>query len=654
MKKHTIMRGFILLAICLAVLLPCTIFSSGGAAAADTSQDPTLRILFTHDLHSNELPYKQLAADKQIKLVGGFARLKTAIDANRTDTSVLLDGGDFSQGSYFNGIFASESSELSLLGAMGYDATTLGNHEFDQGVSALAKSLSAASQSGTIPALLSSNIQFGDSQSSKELRSIYEMIGASTKIVEKNGVKIGVFGLMGKVAEKDMVNAGDVTFADQKATATQCVKTLKDQGADIIICLSHGGTSSNAKKSEDQQLAREVDGIDVIISGHTHTTLEKPITENGTVIVSCGSYGQDLGSLDIDTKTKEVKGYKLIPIDDSLAENADIAGRVAAFKADVQTKYLTQYGALTDEVVAWSNKNFATVDDLYSQYNNFDIGDLLTDALRWKGAQMGGAGEDKPIGIVASGIVRGSIVKGNVTMADVYGLASIGSGVDGTVGSPLVKAYVSGKELRDICQLDTFEGRKPSDGAQLFFSGMRYTYNDSRLPLNRVVDVEVQDNNGQWASVDDGKLYPVVTDLYLAKMMPTVVSSSYGLLSVTLKDKNGAAISDVSTTVLHDASGQEVKLWKTYYDYFKSFGKDANGVCVIPASYNTTRDTKTPVANNFQNFFNHTSKAGYIAYGAGAVLLVIIIVIIAVAVHHSKAAKATPRRSKKSKGDGRF
>ena len=136
--------------------------------------------------------------------------------------------------------------------------------------------------------------------------------------------------------------------------AKRCVETLKGEGAEIIVCLSHSGTGDSLASSEDEELAKAVDGIDVIVSGHTHSTLAEPLVVNDTYIVSSGPYCQNLGSLTFswdDGGEKRLLDYRLIPIDETVAENPEIAGLVEQWKDMVGETYLARYGLTYDEVL---------------------------------------------------------------------------------------------------------------------------------------------------------------------------------------------------------------------------------------------------------------------------------------------------------------
>lgn len=611
--------------------------------AADNS---TLRILFTQDLHSRELPFNMMLENGSVSSVGGYARIKTLIDQNKTDETIVLDGGDYSQGSLFNSIFTSKGSDLALLGAMGYDAVTLGNHEFDFGTASLASSISASKSSGSIPQILAANIQYSDDGEAQNLKSVIESNGGTVKIFEKNGVKIGVFGIMGKTAGSEISSNG-ISFSDPEKAARECVKTLQNQGANVIICLSHSGTDADSSRSEDEKLARDVKGIDVIISAHSHRVIDDPITVGSTTIVSSGCYGEYLGCLDYDISSKSVDSYKLISVDNSVDEDQEIADKISGYKNDVQTSYLDAFDYQFDQVIAKSNKNFMPVSDLQDQYGNSDIANFVTDAYSYSVGQWDDS-DSTPIGITAAGLIRNTIVKGDITFSDAFSIASVGTGSDGSIGSPMLEGYLTGADLRKLCELDAFIGK--SEGAyQLYFSGLRYSINASRLPMNRVVTLEAQDKNGSWQAVNDDDLYLVTMNSIASDQFSRLNSMTHGLFKVQLRNKDGEVISNLSDAVLKNEDGRELKDWYTIVNYLQSFEKDDSGVPVISASYNDTRVVKQYEDNTLQSFFENTSIYGRIEYAVGAALIVIIIAIIIGVVRHSKKKSQGRENSGKEK-----
>ena len=347
-------------ALLLALLLICSLCVIPADAAPPAN---TATILFTHDLHSHFLP--QPAEDGGES--GGYARLKTAIDRERATypDALLLDGGDFSIGSLVQTLYTTEAAELRTMGALGYDAATLGNHEFDHTGVGFARMLNAAADSGDpLPALLEANYRPSADNPDKDfIQQAMDHYGVQeTMLLERGGITYGIFGLMG-VDSDDCAPTSGFALEDAAQSAERCVASLKEQGAELIICLSHSGTNGEAKLSEDEKLAKAVDGIDVIISGHTHTTLTEPIVVNGTYIVSCGPYCRNLGSITLrkyEDGSKELLDYHLTPIDETLPDDPDIAAMVETWKNKVGDTHLSRYGLTYDEVLTTTSFDLDT------------------------------------------------------------------------------------------------------------------------------------------------------------------------------------------------------------------------------------------------------------------------------------------------------
>lgn len=623
MKIKRMATVFLLLAFCLFWLAPAAL-----AAGTENGEKRELRVLFTHDLHSYILPYDVADGLDGRTTMGGYARLATLIKENRTDNTVVLDAGDFSMGTLFNSIFKTHAPDLCLMGQMGFDDTTIGNHEFDYGTDGLAAALRSASKAQNRPAILNSNMVFGDDPKSEEIKAAFDAYGSSaTKIIERDGLKIGVFGMLSQVAQDYTVNYAPLSFDDTIETAKACVDSLKAQNADVIICLSHGGTNPDIEKSEDQQLAKAVPDIDVIVSGHTHTTLDTPITEGRTTIVGCGWRGERLGLLDLKLEadnTVKVDSYQLIENSRDVAMDPDIAASINTYKDVVQQEFLTPLGKSFDATAAVSDHNFATVDDLLGRFGNSDLGDIITDAYRYGAAQNG---VDADISLVNAGLVRDTIYKGNLSESGVYNILSLGSGSDGSVGYSLVDFYLYGSELKTLCQIDVSMYPMMQE-VQFSFSGLRYTYNDSRLPLDKVTGVETQTPDGTWTPLDEDRLYRVTTSQYLANMTGLMTKMSHGIITLAPRDKDGNPVSDTNTLIIHTPTGAEAKEWIALSDYIHSFPVGESGLRTIPASYNIAREVKTPVDNTLVTFFANPSSIALAVYGIIAGLIVLLIVII--------------------------
>ena len=327
----------------------------GGEPAGAADGKKTFTILHTNDLHSNLIGMGPVSDYTPFTLNddttrGGFARLATLIatrkDARKNQGPVLiLDGGDYSMGTAFGAAIRETGGELQLLSLMGYDATTFGNHDFDLGPEGLAKAISVASKAGRLPAVVGSNTDF--SKDDATLSDLQRLAKAGVirryTVIERGGIRFGIFGLMGKESIFYTSGAGAITFPDAIETAKEMVAVLREtEKVDVIICLSHGGVEQNKDgtftNGEDVRLAKAVPGIDVVIGAHTHTELKEAIIVNGrTPVVQTGKYGQNLGELMItlDGGKLTVEFYKLHPIDDTIAGDRAIADEIEKYKKTV-------------------------------------------------------------------------------------------------------------------------------------------------------------------------------------------------------------------------------------------------------------------------------------------------------------------------------
>jgi 5'-nucleotidase/UDP-sugar diphosphatase len=265
-------------------------------------------ILHTNDLHSHltgyapESAYTPLSVNDD-KTTGGFARIAAIIKDEKnknSGTTLVLDAGDFLMGTLFQGLETKTGFQLRLMKTMGYDAVCIGNHEFDYGPEKLAEILSSSVRGGEIPPVLLSNAVFDKEKPEDDaLENLFNTGVVGRKyILERDNLKIGFFSLLGKVAVEDAAFAPPVTFSKQIPVAKKMVKELRAEDCDIIICLSHSGVCKDRNNNwdgEDVELAKKVKGIDVVISGHTHTKLDKPIIVNGVPVVQTGAYGQYVG-----------------------------------------------------------------------------------------------------------------------------------------------------------------------------------------------------------------------------------------------------------------------------------------------------------------------------------------------------------------------
>lgn len=619
-----------LLSAALAGVMTCSLCMTQVSAAEEKKE---VQILFTHDLHSHLDEFK--SGDE---MIGGMARLKTAIDEKRTENEAtfVLDGGDFAMGTLFQTIFETQAAELSLLGRLGYDAATFGNHEFDYKPAGVANMFYSALENAgedetlELPEFLVSNIDWerNKDESDMLIKNALEAYGSKEyTIIERGGVKIGLFGMMGADAEACAPEAG-IDFDDIVETSKEMVKFLKDEGAELIVALSHSGTWENPDDSEDEILAREVPEIDVIISGHTHTLLEEPIIYGDTITASVGDYGRYLGEIDLvqsDNGRWELVKYAANPMDKNVAKDEEIAAIVEEYKLAIDEEYLKQFGYTANEVIAVNDIEFTQMSEFGREQEEDTLGNLISDAYIYAVKEAEGADyEEVALAVTAHGVIRDTFQLGEITVSDVFNVSSLGIGEDGIVGYPLVSVYLTGAELKIAAEIDASVTTLMS-GAQLYPSGMRWEYNPNRLILNRVTKTELVKENGT-EEIEDDKLYRVVAGLYSAQMLGAVEAKSFGILSVTPKDANGEPITDFHKHIIHDRQGKEVKEWYALASYIDSFEENEDGISVMDARYAETEGRKE--ANDSKNIIELLKNPNKIACAVYAIILLLLAFII--------------------------
>ena len=388
--------------LCLALLL---ITSSVQA----NSQGKQVEIIFTHDLHSYLEEYATFL-NGEIEKVGGLPRLQTIIAEKRakSENVLVVDAGDFSMGTLYHTLFTTQALELRMLGRLGFDATTFGNHEFDFGVESLKDMIEVASQEAYLPYLLNCNIDWEyENESTKSMNQVLNMGKIQDyAIVEKGNTRIAIIGVLSKDAHKD-APACDLQVLDPIESVKNTVATIKkDEEVDMIVCISHGGTNENSKHSEDELLAQAVPELDVIVSGHTHTKLEQPIIVDQTYIVGCGAYGLYTGTAAFTqtaNKRWELKDYELILMDQQIEQDQKIQQELKEFQYNINEEYLDALGYKIDQVIVNNNIIFETVEDMYYVHTEHALGNLMSDAYRYAVNENELSGGNVDVAIVPAG-----------------------------------------------------------------------------------------------------------------------------------------------------------------------------------------------------------------------------------------------------------
>jgi 5'-nucleotidase len=606
-----------------------TILLPGGLYAAVDGKK-TFTILHTNDMHSSFIgmgpsaDYTPFVLNNDATL-GGYARL-AALIAKRKESRqgqgpvLVLDAGDYSMGTAFAAATREIGGELKLMGMMGYDATTFGNHEFDLGPDGLGRSISVAAKAGRVPKVVASNTDF--SKQDATLTDLQRLAKAGVisryTVIERGGIRFGIFGLLGKEA-LHYTSGGAATFADPIETAKEMVTLLREkEKVDVVIALSHGGLEKGKDgrytDGEDVRMAKAVPGIDVVIGGHSHTFLGEAIIVNDrTPVVQAGKNSNSLGELviTIDGTKLTVDSYKLYPIDDTIAGDRAIADEIDTLKKGVTAAVFASRGYRIDQPLAMAPQDLPnTFIDIAA---STILANLCTDAFR--------NATKADIGFTVNGAMRAGLTKGKSgvqTVYDVFAVAPLGAGVvDQTAGSALVTGYFTGQDLKNLVEFLLVDN--PTHPGEFFprASGMRFRYDPSRSKFDAVTAIELGDLNRGYKSIDisgkSGKLYSLTCPLMVGQFIVAIPKYTKGKLQLVAKNRKGQplksrveALEDPHTDPLDNENpyllpppgkldrksvaivgkskaGKEIKEWQAIMDHLRNLPSKKKGeLPVIP------------------------------------------------------------------------
>jgi len=596
-----------------------------GALSAALDGKKTFTILHTNDMHSAFIGMGPAADYTPFSLNddttrGGYARMGALIaqrrEARQAQGPVLvLDAGDYSMGSPFAAASREIGGELQLMGRMGYDAATFGNHETDLGPDGLGQAITVAAKAGRIPAVVASNFDFSkDDATLTDLKRLTkEGLIRRHHVIERGGIRFGLFGVLGKEAQI-YTSGGAVTFADPIETAKEMVKILREtEKVDVVIALSHGGVTKDKDGryagGEDVDLPKAVPGIDVVIGGHSHTELREAVIVNGrTPVVQTGKEGRNLGELviSLDGAALKVESYRLYPVDDTIMGDRAIAGEIDILKKSVTGAVFASRGFSIDQPLAVAPQ------DLPNTFTDIGAGTLLanlvTDSFR--------KATKADIGFTANGMMRAALKRGKSgvqTVYDVFAVAPLGSGViDPTAGSSLVTGYFTGQELKNILEFLLVDS--PAHPGEYFprTSGLRFRYDLSRTKFDVVTAIEMGDLDRGYRPIDitgkDGRLHSLTCPTMLAMIVVAIPKYTKGKLPLVPKNKAGqplkskvealddprsntpdllapAGTADKGSvaTVAHNGAVREIKEWQAIMDHLRSLPVKTKGeLPVIP------------------------------------------------------------------------
>ena len=436
-------------------------------AKADAAETTKISIIHTNDTHGRLLDSDEYDAS------WGFAKIATLVKETKAanPNTLVLDAGDAFQGMPIINISKGEKL-IPILEAVGYDAMTMGNHEFDFGFASLQNLVTKMTK---IP-MVTANVY-------KETGGrVFEPYTIKTVA----GLKVGIFGLTTPetVYTSHPDNTKGLTFMDPVKSAQSIVKELDPQ-VDIIICLSHLGMEGD---NTSFKVAEQVDGIDLIVDGHSHTAMPFGVIEvNGTMIAQTGEYTKNVGLVELEIADKKIVKKSAVLLADSEAVKADEA--VAKMIADLETENAPLFAQVVGDA---ANDLDGLRENVRTKETN--LGNLTADALR----VMTGA----DVGLQNGGGIRASIKAGNITKGDMAAVFPFGNTVE--------VREMTGKTLVEALEVSV-AAYPEANGGFLQVSGITFKFNPEKEAGSRVVSVQV---NGKDISLT--KKYTVAMNNFTA------------------------------------------------------------------------------------------------------------------------------------------
>ncbi|HMQ67720.1 MAG TPA: 5'-nucleotidase C-terminal domain-containing protein [Ignavibacteria bacterium] len=540
-------------------------------------QGTQITILHTSDSHS----HLDATGPKNRQLegtLGGIAKVASIIGSvKQTEQNVLtLHAGDFCVGDFFyNQYFG--VPELQIMKQIGFDALTVGNHEFDLGPQTLFEVLYAGFENGSFP-VLSANL---DLTGFPELSNFVQPY----TIKEYEGVKVGIFGM---TIPAPLSNPYPVLIQENLAEIEYAtVMELRSLGADVIICLSHLGSNV------DMELAANVPGIDFIISGHDHVTYSQPVVivnpeGKNTRIVESGPFYQNIGKLNFTFENGEITfdSYTLIPVDNNVPAVPEIKEVIDQLKAGITE----QYGNVYTKIIGLALCDLNTQPTGNNNFKDTPMGNLITDAFRKK--------THTEISITADGLISDKIYRGAITGADIFRTVSYGYDTTNGLGLRLVTFDISGIELIKGLEVSLSMLGIDSD-FKLQVSGMNFRYDPSMPVGERVILSSVRINNHP---LDPGRMYSATVNEGLLGVLV-----SLGGVIV----ENVDFLPDNEYTVLHKFIKQN------HFLYYRSEGRVRENLSgdTFTESDRPVEEFSYELSDNYPNPFNPVTKINYSVSG---------------------------------------
>ncbi len=513
-------------------------------------------IYHTNDLHSHfdGVKYSSEGAEGYVKK-GGFDRLATAIEEFREDKKshgeivIGVDAGDFFAGTVFSAIAPSNLKsfpEYEFLSRNHFDVVTLGNHEFDAGNVGLEKMFAKAASYANGSAVVATNLYLKNSTS-----PLAKYVGQNSLIKsyvikdfksDKGNLRVAFLGVLGPdaclVSKATRGDIGYIGFKDDKSKSdikglaqflNPLIKDLREKNqVQVIVISMHGGGE------EVNNVAKSLKGVDVIIAGHTHE-VQFSVT-NGTIISQTGSYGENLGLLEMqyDSDTKKVslldpdkKPFK--QIDEKTVASPKWMEQIGEWRAEA-AKIMGQTRDL-EETVFTLKRDYIRRAEVHNELGNF-VTDILLKEINNHGAEA-------DFYFTSLSLIRGSLYKGvPYNRADIFEMLSIGFDEKLDPGVKTITFYLTAKEVKALVNFMELYSHISKNFTPAFSSNLEFDLAKYGVPfVNRIKNLKL--NGKKLGDFPEDQLIKVATNQYVMGNLGTIATATHGLVKIDPKDSAG-------------------------------------------------------------------------------------------------------------------
>lgn len=511
-----------------------------------------------------------------------YARVSTYFkeESGHYPRSFMIDAGNYSQGTPYGAVFAQYYPGIAAMGKAGYDIVGIGSSEVAQGGKKLTAMLKRASKSDdTLPYITSAGIA-----GTNDLEKAFKQYGVNDYLdMNKYRTELAVFSVVGQDAF-DAAAPDKLRYEDAVKTAKKLVAEIKkDEDADMVVCLCSSGIGTEDKeKSLEKKIAKQVEGIDIIISCGSSTEFKKPIKVGNTRIYSLAAGGNKVGRIEyvIENNAYKYSGYSAVDIDDTYREDKAVLGVLSKARKAADKNYYAANGYVSGQVLCESFFEIAPLEDNAGKKGDSPLGELIADAYRYAATEDAKIPKGNVIAVSSDLSALTGIKEGKIKINDAYDMMCTGKASDGSKGQALVSFYLKGEDVRKLAELSALSYSSERD-VRTYFSGLSYKYNPHRFKGSRIYDITtIDDSTGGQIDLKDDTIYRIVTDAETAAAIPDIGLEEHPELCVVPKDENGEETLEFGELTRSEDKEKPLRTWIAAGEYLSTFTEAG-----IPATY---------------------------------------------------------------------